>query len=110
MTKHILVIAALALIGCGKSGKQKVEEAEAKCGPLDQGIKICQAEFDKAWAKNAKSDNKYYESTCRGESVGYGLEHPAWLEQLDKCARMDLKDCNAFADCASKLLNFKGFN
>lgn len=101
------VVGVLALAACG-SKRMKPEEAEAVCPVINAGVKACQAEFDKAWAAEAKEGESFSASgTCRGHAVGYGIEHPDWLKKLEGCARLGIDDCRAFADCTAKVLSFK---
>jgi hypothetical protein len=106
-TIHLgFLVGALALGACGNK-RMKPEEAAAICPVINAGVKACQAEFDTAWAAESEGKDTFSATTCEGHAVGYGIEHPEWLNKLKQCAPLGVKDCKAFASCTAKVLNFK---
>jgi hypothetical protein len=103
-----ILIGVMAVGACGKSRAKRIEEAQAICPVFDSHVKVCQQEFDKAWAA-ARGDDKFDAgSTCMGKTVGVGFEHPDWQHALERCTLDSKASCDAFATFSVGLVKWDG--
>jgi hypothetical protein len=101
------MLGAILLGGCGEK-KMTPEEAQQICPAFNSHVKACQADFDKAWGAAEGTDTFSADTSCRGTTVGYGMNHPDWYEKLKACTLDQKADCATFAKCAVELVKYKG--
>ena len=101
-----LLLGAIALGGCKeKTRTAEIEKAKAICPVLNSKVKMCQDVFLKAWAA-APGHDTFNDGLCEGHVVGYGIDHPEWMDKLKNCVLSTGEDCGAFAKCGVAALHF----
>jgi hypothetical protein len=106
MVTSALLLGAIALGGCKeKTRTAEIEKAKAICPVFNAKVKMCKDVFAKTWDAAAGTDH-FLDSTCDGQVIGYGIDHPEWMEKLTKCVESTGEDCQAFAKCSVATLHF----